>query len=487
VESPLTDSCLEASARKAEREWQRLCRIYLPVRPRGSIWRFSRKRNRNDPSQGWKIHVSATVLSACHIFRLVAPYLKRRNILFKATKSLAELSKLNAGIFYGFSQVGKFVTIYPGSTESAIAIASDVHVLTANQPAPAVPYDNPLRKKSCIYYRYGGFSDASVTFRRRSLPAIARQDGKLVPDLREPGAAVPRWLTDPFSPACSRTALEFATPLETDYTDYEALAQRGRGGIYQARDVSSVPARLCVIKEGRRHGETDWLGRDGFIRIKREAQFLRSSSPGIAGVPRVITTFCANGCYYLVMERIAGRSLQRVIASRERMSTRRMLQYCAEMARIVADIHAAGWAWRDCKPDNFLCQKDCKLRALDFEGACRLYEKDELGLCTPGYARPAARGNVSSPETVDLYALGTSIMQLISRSKSPINPTAAFRREIARRNLPLHFAKTIQSLRSATTRRRPSARATQRVLQELLEYPKLYETAQRHVVESFVG
>ena len=396
-------------------------------------------------------------------------------MLFKATKSLAELGKLNAGVFDGFSQVGKFVTIYPESTERAVAIASDLHALTANQPAPVVPYDNPLRKKSCIYYRYGGFSDAFVIFRKRSLPAIARQDGGLVPDLREPGAAVPRWLTDPFLPARSRPALEFATPLETDYTDYEALAQRGRGGIYQARDVSFVPARLCVIKEGRRHGETDWLGRDGFIRIKREAQFLRSSSPGIAAVPRVITTFCANGCYYLVMERITGRSLQRVIASRERMSTRRMLQYCAEMSRIVADIHAAGWAWRDCKPDNFLCQKDCKLRALDFEGACRLYEKDELGLCTPGYARLVARGgNVSSPETVDLYGLGTSIMQLISRSKSPINPAAAFKREIKKRNLPRHFAKTIQSLRSATIRRRPSARATQRVLQELLNYPKFY-------------
>ena len=56
------------------------------------------------------------------------------------------------------------------------------------------------------------------------------------------------------------------------------------------------------------------------------------------------------------MERISGKSLQQVLASRQRMLTRRMLDYCAQIARIVADIHAAGWAWRDCKPVNWALQ-----------------------------------------------------------------------------------------------------------------------------------
>jgi len=34
------------------------------------------------------------------------------------------------------------------------------------------------------------------------------------------------------------------------------------------------------------------------------------------------------------MERISGKSLQQVLASRQRMLTRRMLDYCAQMARI---------------------------------------------------------------------------------------------------------------------------------------------------------
>jgi hypothetical protein len=105
----------ERISSQAEREWQRLCEAYLPIRVKGSIWRYSRTRSRDDLFQGWKLHVSATILSARPIFRLIAPYLKRRNIWFKAPKSLVELHKLNSGIFYGFSQVGKFVTVYPQS------------------------------------------------------------------------------------------------------------------------------------------------------------------------------------------------------------------------------------------------------------------------------------------------------------------------------------------------------------------------------------
>jgi len=456
-------------ARKAEREWQQLCDIYLPIRPRNSVWRYSRKPDPDYPSQGWKLHVSATILSACRIFRAIAPYLNRRKLPFKALKSLAELKKLNSGILYGFSQVGKFVTIYPPSTRTAVAIASELHNLTANQPAPMVPYDNPLRDKSCIYYRYGSFSKyVKVTFRGESVFAIVRPDGRLVPDFRKPRAAVPRWLTDPFQPQHSQTARVPSTPLETTYTNYEALVQRGKGGIYQALDLSSAPPKLCVIKEGRRHGETDWPGDDGFDRIKREAQFLRLTSPLIPAVPRIITTFRANGCFYLVMERIVGRSLQRVIASGERISTRRMLEYCANMARIVADIHAVGWVWCDCKPANFLCQKNHKLRALDFEGACRLRATDPLRWATPGYTPPGRRRNTRDLEAADLYALGTSIMQLIARSHSPTKLTAAFKREMRKRKLPGPLVKMIQNLRNPKARTQPSGRASQQRLEKML-------------------
>jgi class IV lanthipeptide synthase len=456
-------------ARQAERDWQQLCDAFLPVRPRGSIWWLSRGRNSSDLSQGWKLHVSATILSANRILRLVAPYLRKREILFKAPKSLAELQKLNAGIYYGFSQIGKFITVYPSSTEAALVIAAELDSLTANQPAPMVPYDNALRNGSCIYYRYGSFSSrVKMSFRGKRVSAIARTDGKLVPDRRKPGSAVPHWLRDPFQAVRSRRAREFLTPLETKYRDYEALVQRGRGGVYRALDLSSTPARPCIIKEGRRHGETDWNGCDGYERLQCEARFLRTISRRVGAVPRVVDTFQANDCFYLVMEPVAGRPLSSIISGRERISKGRTLAYCLGMARIVADIHAAGWVWRDCKPDNFLCQKNCELRALDFEGACQTQDSKPRRWATPGYLPPEWPGDVSNLQAGDLYALGISFAQLITRRISPSRDILAFNRRAGKQRLPQPLVEAARNLLSPQPEKRPPANTVQRALAETL-------------------
>ena len=456
-----------ATARQEERKWQRLCQVYLPRRVRGSIWRASWTQDRDKIRQGWKIHVSATILTACRIFRAVAPYLKKRDIPFKAPRSLAELQNLNAGVFYGFSQVGKFLTIYPASPELARSVALYLDRLTRKLNGPIIPYDRRLRSSSCVYYRYGSFSNETLTVRRKKVSVIARPDGRLVPDRRQPGAAVPSWLRDPFNPGPERTARSL-TPLETGYRDYEALVQRGRGGVYRARDKSSIRGRTCILKEGRRHGETDWRGGDGFERIKQEARFLETNQGLIAGLPRVLRTFRADNTFYLVMENVPGRSLHEIIVSKERISFRRLLVYCANMARILADLHARGWAWRDCKPANFLAQKNGRLRPLDFEGACRLDEPDPLPWGTSAYMAPEWGRSIRDLEAADLYALGISFAQSATRNAALAGVVPRFRRMARRQKLPAPFAQLVLRLVSPQPAARPRARAVHLQLREQL-------------------
>ena len=452
-------------ARRWEQEWRQLCRASLPIRPAGSIWWFSRKKNRHDPPQGWKLHISATILSAVRIFSLITPCLQRHQALFKAPHSLAELHKLNSGVEYGFSQVGKFVTIYPPTTAAAVALADELHRLTAREPAPVVAYDEPWRSPSCVYYRYGQFYfGPTVQVRDQSVPAITRPDGRLVPCRREPGAAVPRWLTNPFRPRWSAANQVAGTPLEKRYGNYQAIVQRGRGGVYQALDLHFVPAQRCILKEGRRHGETDWLGRDGIDRVRREAEFLRAVAPVCRGLPRLRTTFRAHGSFYLVMEPVAGRNLHTILAGRERLSTRRSLTYCLEMARIVADIHAAGWAWLDCKPANFLCGCDHRLCALDFEGACRQDRPDPLRIATPGYLPP--QWALANPQADDLYALGASLAQVIAHSDLP--PGGSIAAFASGPLVPAPLARLIRNLRHADPSMRPTARTAQQLLEQVL-------------------
>ena len=104
-------------------KWQELCASYLPITPENSIWRYSRASNHDDPDQGWKLHISATILTANRLFEAIAPLLQSHGCLFKAPSSLQELDKINAGLYYGYSQVGKFTTVYPHSAEAAVLLA----------------------------------------------------------------------------------------------------------------------------------------------------------------------------------------------------------------------------------------------------------------------------------------------------------------------------------------------------------------------------
>ncbi|HTG44320.1 MAG TPA: hypothetical protein VK633_07290, partial [Verrucomicrobiae bacterium] len=157
-------------------------------------WLFSRRPAKDDPAQGWKLHVSATVLSAAEVFDRAGPILRKRRALFKVPRRLEFLIALNAGLTE-FSQVGKFLTIYPRSTDEALTLARELHRATRGLSGPRVPFDVPYRATSLVSYRYGPFRPTT----RKPAGFIRDPAGRLQRDKRGPGQAVPTWLNDPFN------------------------------------------------------------------------------------------------------------------------------------------------------------------------------------------------------------------------------------------------------------------------------------------------
>src|SRR6266404_3394952 len=174
----------QVTFRRLEDNWERKCKRYLPVVHKDSPWRYSRAMTEQDPEQGWKIHVSATILTAVKILEKVAPFLSKEAALFKAPITLQELKKMNCGLFYGFSQVGKFMTVYPQSPEAAVRIAATLHRLTYRFHSPTVPYDVAFKHRTCVHYRYGSFRPLELENPdgTRSM-AIRDPAGVLIPDL----------------------------------------------------------------------------------------------------------------------------------------------------------------------------------------------------------------------------------------------------------------------------------------------------------------
>ncbi len=451
--------------------WRGLCARYLPIAAEGAIWRFSRRRSPGAPEQGWKLHVSATLLTACQVLEKIAPLLHRRDTLFKAPASLLEVHRINSGLHYGYGQVGKVVTVYPATPAEASGLARELYELTRGMSAPVVPYDYRFRPDGCVYYRYGAFSHHEIENPDGTrTPAIRDPSGRLVPDRRDAAAGQPAWATNPFAefqaPSDEPDAAQ-ASPLQTTYRAFRALAQRGRGGVYEAVDAGSNPPRLCILKEGRRGGELAWDGRDGAWRVRNEEHVLRSlaAAEGV-NAPRVYASFEVEGNYYLVSEFIAGETLESDLRRRRRrLSLRRGLRLGGDLALLLARIHAAGWVWRDCKPSNIMLTKAGALRPLDFEGACPVAHSDPLLLGTEGFTPPAARRRAGAESAVyeDLYALGATLHLLLTGDLPAADAAPPAIRRL-RRNVPTEVSQLIIALLTADTRRQPVAAQVARTL-----------------------
>jgi Protein kinase domain len=446
--------------------WEDLCDEYLPVLSPISIWRYSRSSQVDDPEQGWKLHIPATVLTANQIMQTVGDFLCGEDALFKAPGSLLELSKLNSGLFYGYPQVGKFITIYPKTSEQAVRFAKQLHKLTRHLSGPEVPFDLRYRKTSCVYYRYGAFRMVGPYDSQKS-SSIRDPKGNVVADARDSSAGKPDWISNPFSRRQDLPRFELSdSPLKTTFRVFRALAQRGKGGVYQALDLTTTPPRFCIVKEGRKNGEVAWDARDGSSRVRSERHVLAAMREAGIKVPLVYADFEVEQNYYLALEFIEGESLEKsLIRRKRRLSVAAALKRSAEIASLLAQIHAVGWVWRDCKPGNIVITKRDELRPLDFEGACKADRSDPLPWNTPSYTPPETnrpfKGQSRLPE--DLYALGV-VIYLLFGGRLPDGADVVPLKKL-RRNVPTEVSLIVSDLLSSDPNRRPPAEAVARRLQ----------------------
>jgi hypothetical protein len=451
-------------------QWKVLLARYLPVVVPDSIWRYSRGPLLGDQRQGWKLHVSATILTAARLLEIVGPLLWSKSVLFKAPSSLDELSKLNAGIYYGYSQIGKFLTVYPRSDREAAVLGRVMHRLTRDLDAPVVPFDLRYCAGSCVYYRYGAFS------RHEQIGdnfTVLDPNGRPAPDVRS-SPLQPEWAVNPFRK--SRTLeqtrsknIDQPTPLETTFKVFRALGQRGKGGVYHALDLSVQPARLCVVKEGRQNGETSWDGRDGFWRVQNEERVLPLLRSAGVDVPQVYSSFRTRNNFYVALELIDGENVENYLQRRQRrMKVQSALRLSVKVAQTVSAIHRAGWVWRDCKPRNVVLEKNGRLRPVDFEGACRIEDPDPSPWGTPGYVPPEwnAAFNAQSRLPEDLYALGVFIYILFT-GRPPSSPFSSM--STLRKNVPEAVSLIVDELLQLEPRRRPLASTVARTVKAALD------------------
>jgi eukaryotic-like serine/threonine-protein kinase len=231
---------------------------------------------------------------------------------------------------------------------------------------------------------------------------------------------------------CPSCLLEFAfgpapTPVSSDdaaaaplrrlgpYTLLDTLGSGGMGVVYLARHESldrTVALKVLNPACARQKGFPE--------RFQREGQVLAAlDHPNIVGVHDL---GCDAGTYYLVMERVVGRTLRGLLED-GRLPAQRAIPLFSQLCDGLQYAHDHGVVHRDIKPENVLVEEGGRVKIGDFGVAKLLGDTAVLAPLTESGAVVGTRCYIA-PEQLergknvdhraDLYALGVVLYEMLT-------------------------------------------------------------------------
>src|SRR6266487_3892836 len=216
-------------------------------------------------------------------------------------------------------------------------------------------------------------------------------------------------LQQPFSPG----EILLHTLFRNRYFIMRKLGAGGFGSVYKARDIQSGD-RLVAIKEVSLQGLHTQAMLEATATFQREVSVL--SQLDHPNLPRVYEHFHTPGQWYLVMDFIAGETLEQYQGKTP--TGRLLLSEALDMGLqlcIVLDYlhsHHPPIVFRDLKPANIMRTSTGQLYLIDF-GIARYFKpgqaKDTVALGSLGYAAPEQYGKAQTTPRADIYSLGADL------------------------------------------------------------------------------
>src|SRR5580698_1959167 len=241
-----------------------------------------------------------------------------------------------------------------------------------------------------------------------------------------------------------------ALPPGTVLFGYKLDGFLGRGGFgitYRAVDrIDQVfaikecyPRQFAVRQDMNVHASEDGYATEMFDKclegFTKEAlaltRFSRSGAAG-EGVIKVVTSFETNGTAYIVMEFVAGDSLEDLIrAHPDGLPEATLAPIFSYLVTTLGVVHRSGLLHRDIKPANVILRRDGRPVLLDF-GAARAARPDGFvpaQIFTETYAPIEQIEGLQQGPFSDLYSLGVTCYQAIAgaRFRGSASSTDRFR------------------------------------------------------------
>lgn len=354
--------------------------------------------------QGWKLHVSATWLSAPMVLYHAARILIAHGCAFKFASTINHVRQLT-NKNSDRAQAGKFITAYPRDDDHLRALVPLLDEATAGMPGPAILSDRPYRPGSLVHYRYGAFTGMPVLTNEGSLEAwLEAPDGTPVKDAREPWFSPPPWATLPFespdrpavatpsapatgTPPADARSQTAAAPADGSravllagrFAVEKAISHSARGGVYRAVDRQT--GQRVVIKQARPHIVGLNYSRDARDDLRHEAKMLELLE-GLA--PQPVKLFEDGPYLFLAAEELDGKPLATWLSdqiaavgdetgpdSPDGPPVDEALQLASRLADLVDAVHDRGVVFRDLSLNNVFVTSEGELRLVDAELAAR--------------------------------------------------------------------------------------------------------------------
>src|SRR5499427_5969481 len=217
-------------------------------------------------------------------------------------------------------------------------------------------------------------------------------------------------------------------PLTKQFGRYEILSELGRGAIdvvYKARDPQID--RLVALKTVSLWGQEPNEEKEFRLRFMNEAQAAgRLHHSGIVSVFDVGED-PENHDPFIVLEYVAGESLNRILSREKRLPVERALKLAEEIADALDYAHAQGVIHRDIKPANILITQDGRAKIADF-GIAKLnlahFTIPGRVVGTPAYMAPEQLSGEAVDGRSDLFSLGVILYAMVT-GHSPFQGNSA--------------------------------------------------------------
>lgn len=249
---------------------------------------------------------------------------------------------------------------------------------------------------------------------------------------------------------------------------YELLERIGEGRadfVWRARDRRLD--RDVAVKRGRMSG-----------RVKRV--LLRWRHPHIV---ELLDTGTDENGPWLVMEYVAGLSLDKILDRDQRLPVNRVAKMGAQIASALAFMHAKGVLHRDVKPSNIIVLDDGTAKLADFDISHVMWGDPTMtgggsAVGTAAYMAKEVAEEERATEASDVFALGAALFAAVEgvpvygpETNVITVLNRARRGEVSRPVRAGPLAPILRALLETSPELRPTAAAAQRMLEEVSGVP----------------